>query len=93
MATKYIFVRPARPDVLVPYEGHRAGHYIGVRHAKKDDADSTIVLSVDGGHSYVADPTPAKVPQTAYYLRQIEHGDLVEVADPASAPAPKGGKS
>lgn len=73
-----IYVAPARPGLLVAYETHRAGHYIGHRHAKQDEKGTpAIVASAPGGHEYVvAEPPFARVPDGIYYQRAILRGDL-----------------
>lgn len=79
---KLIYVAPAA-SLLVPYEPHRPGQYIGVRHATAEEraAGIGIVAEAPGGHAYVvADPPFAQVVWSPYYERGIAVGDLTEVS-------------
>lgn len=72
-----LLVRPA-PGLLVAFSPHRPGQYIGVKRAPADAKPEDIFARVDGGHSYVEADEPVSVPATAYYVRCVQRGDLVE---------------
>lgn len=40
---------------------------------------------------YITDADPVEVSESAYYLRRITDGDLIETAEPAPAAKPKKG--
>lgn len=78
-----IYVRPAREGLLVPFAPHRPGQFIGMRRAR--DGEMAHV-SVDGGHRYVSG-SPERVERTAYIVRRLLQGDLVEVVPTEAAPS------
>lgn len=84
---KFIFVEPAK-GLLVAYESHRPGQYIGVRHAtpaEREDGKSIIAEAFEG-HAYVkAEPPFAQVVDSPYYQRHILDVALKLISSEAAA--------